>query len=120
MKNETWSKRLKKRKITEKELLEDYLGIKKRRRTYREVMDLRNNYKKSLREIAIELGNCSSCFKPKENVKYRMCGKCREYFRKATSGVRKNKKLTNYELSSIPSTQELSSGSSTNIENTNQ
>jgi len=36
---------------------------------------------KEMREIAIELGNCSSCFKEKDNPKYKRCFKCRKKFR---------------------------------------
>lgn len=39
------------------------------------------DYPKELRKIAIELGNCSHCFKPKENPNYKMCDKCREWQR---------------------------------------
>lgn len=36
---------------------------------------------KELREISIEIGNCTFCYKPKEDPKYRHCFKCREYHR---------------------------------------
>ena len=33
--------------------------------------------KKELRELSKELGNCTKCFKPKNNPKYKYCLKCR-------------------------------------------
>lgn len=43
---------------------------------------LLNEYRKQLREVAKDIGNCPQCFRPKEKDKYKMCAKCREYSRK--------------------------------------
>jgi len=44
-------------------------------------MTKQNEYRKEMREIAIELGNCSKCFQEKDNPKFKTCSKCRAYFR---------------------------------------
>lgn len=38
-----------------------------------------SKYRREMREVAKELGNCSICFKPKDNPKYSCCLKCRMY-----------------------------------------
>lgn len=38
----------------------------------------KNERRKELRIIAIELGRCSACFKEKDNPKRKICRKCRE------------------------------------------
>jgi len=38
----------------------------------------RKIYMREMRNLAIELGNCPSCFKHKENLKYSICSECRE------------------------------------------
>jgi signal recognition particle subunit SEC65 len=55
---------------------------KKSNKKYRELHREEHNLKqKELREIAIELGNCSSCYQEKDNPKYKTCSKCRKYQR---------------------------------------
>jgi len=44
-------------------------------------MTKQNEYQKEMKEIAIEIGNCSVCFKEKDNPKFKTCSKCRAYYR---------------------------------------
>lgn len=41
----------------------------------------RSVYYKEMREAAKSLGRCTKCFQEKENLKYKMCSKCREKLR---------------------------------------
>lgn len=36
-----------------------------------------NKYKKEMREVAKDLGNCSQCFNEKENDQFKRCLNCR-------------------------------------------
>lgn len=38
-------------------------------------------YVREMRMIAREIGNCSHCFKPKDNPNFKTCSRCREYYR---------------------------------------
>ena len=38
-------------------------------------------YHNEMRIIAREIGNCTACFKEKDNPKFLMCSKCRKYFK---------------------------------------
>ena len=46
---------------------------------------------KEMVEISKEIGNCTRCHKPKENIKYLLCVKCREYERRSSNKKRKKK-----------------------------
>lgn len=46
--------------------------IKKRQR-----LNKVKNYLKEMRELSIEIGNCTCCFKVKEESKFKICKKCR-------------------------------------------
>lgn len=38
----------------------------------------RREWAKSMREVAKDIGNCSCCFKQKDDDRYKMCIKCRK------------------------------------------
>ena len=37
-----------------------------------------NEYWKEMWEVAIDIGNCSHCFKERDDLRYKMCSKCRK------------------------------------------
>ena len=75
--------RLKKNKeylLRQKELAKLYRK-KYFKKNKQKIYDRENKYRKEMRETAKEIGTCSRCFKEKENIKFKMCAMCREYFR---------------------------------------
>ena len=44
---------------------------------------------REMRQIALEIGNCSACFNARDNPKFKTCSKCRAYFRKYYAEKRK-------------------------------
>ena len=34
-----------------------------------------------MRAVARDVGNCPSCFKPKDSYRYKLCETCRDYYR---------------------------------------
>jgi hypothetical protein len=48
-----------------------------------------NNWRKEMREVAMSIGNCTRCFKEKDNPKLKTCSKCREYNRNYDRYLRK-------------------------------
>lgn len=53
-------------------------GIKRTELTAEERRIKQKEYMKEMREAANLLGNCISCFKEKESIKFKTCSKCRE------------------------------------------
>lgn len=67
-------------KRTKEELSRLSMNSRKKRKNY--YNERSKIYHQEMREIAIELGNCSNCYGPNENpLKYKECFKCREYYR---------------------------------------
>ena len=53
-----------------------------RRKTHPRNPESLNQYKKELREVARDIGNCPQCFHTKDkDEKHALCAKCREYSR---------------------------------------
>ena len=59
------------RYLTQEEIAINKKNKKEGRREYSK------RYCKEMRETAISIGNCSSCYKEKENSPFKMCLKCR-------------------------------------------
>lgn len=56
--------------------------IKEYRKKNRDKINKRTKERwREMKELAIELGSCSICFKEKENPKYKTCLNCRKYHR---------------------------------------
>ena len=73
----------------------NYLKNKEKIKEYNqrpEVKVRRNEYEKEIREIREEKGLCTSCGKERENLKFKKCYKCREYFRIYAHKISKKKK----------------------------
>jgi hypothetical protein len=59
-----------------------------------------NEWRKSMRRVAKDIGNCSFCFKEKENPSFKMCSSCRiktrkYYKKKVKGGIEDDKNITN-------------------------
>lgn len=81
--------------LTEKQKERNKLRSKEYSRRYSqrpEVKVRRNEYKKEIREIREEKGLCISCGKERENLKFKKCYRCREYFRIYAHKISKKKK----------------------------
>jgi hypothetical protein len=50
-----------------------------------------SKYHKEMREVAIDLGNCVTCFKEKEDPRYKQCFECRKYAREWYHNNKKEK-----------------------------
>ena len=44
--------------------------------------DRSRRYTHEMREVARDIGNCTQCFKPKDDPRYAMCKKCRDAHKK--------------------------------------
>lgn len=55
---------------------------RKRMNLYLDIYHERQNiYKKQMRDIAKQIGMCSCCFKNKPSRGFKMCDKCRNYYK---------------------------------------
>ena len=43
-----------------------------------EIRERSNEYRKEMRKISEELGNCTNCHKEKDNPLFKMCSRCRQ------------------------------------------
>jgi len=49
-------------------------------------------YKREMKKVALDVGNCPQCFQPKEDLTYKICAKCRKYHRDYYNAHKKKKK----------------------------
>lgn len=69
----------------------NYLKKKKKDPNYlKKLSNKKYEYTKQMRGIAKDIGNCSQCFKERDNPKFKRCSKCRDYARNYYN----NKKIT--------------------------
>jgi len=66
------------KKINSKKQME---SIKNNPVRLKRARDRQNEWCKSMKSIAIEIGNCSNCFQENDNPKFKTCSKCRKYYR---------------------------------------
>jgi len=96
------------------ELLKEKINKNCKRKTPQSRVKM-NKYHKEMKEISLEIGNCTTCWKPKKPDKFMMCERCRIKARKYSRKSKEKKMKTsnccgenmdNEEISVCPNCEE--------------